>query len=313
MENNSYDKEILLDTLMLDAGSIGVNTTNPDQYYIQCKMWWRKWKPTFKAWFDTLDIDYHPEWNLDYHEASHDFTDQVGTNDTITKNKEIMDDDTTGSLTSKTTVDNDTTSSLTGREITDTDTTETGAKTEVIDDDATSTSSETKNVTGSSNTSTTHDVSAFDSEWVTDPVTGNLVPQYQPEWRENEHKTYTEATTDGITGSTTDDRTTTTNETKSGTVDTTVNKTESTTGTDDTQTDVTQSTAGTDDRTTTFDGNVDNDTTQKTDYTHDMFRNGNYGTTSTQDLLTQELKLRFFNTYEHIAQIFIKEMTCAVW
>lgn len=337
-----FDPETLLDTILMKGGQLTPLYTNIATFYRMNRSWWNRHKLTFQKWWDVIDDEYTPLWDRDgFEETTDQTTDDGGTtgtrtstevmDDDTTKNsttKEVIDDDTTGSLTSQTIIDNDTTGSLTGREVIDTDTTETSAKTEVMDDDTTSTSSDTKNVTGSSNTSTAHNVSAFDSEWVTDPVTGNLVPQYQPEWIENENKTYTEGTTDTVTGSSTDDRTTTTNENSSGTVDTTVSNTESTTGTSDTQTDVTQSTTGTDDRTTdttysetgtddrttTFNEQTAGTSENTRDYTHQHHSWGNWGiSTTAQKLLEQELRIRAFDIYEHMADFFLDELAVRVF
>lgn len=222
LDNETFDKRVLLDTIILDASTLGVNTTNPLQYYTQCRMWWNKWKDTFQAWFDVLDEEYEPLWNTDRFEESHDDTVDKGYVNVKTHDKEVMDDDTTSKV--NTTADSSMTSD------------------------------------GTANT--TNSVSAFDA---------------------------------GDTLQTHDASSTTTHDA------TTTHSTSETTGN------------ATDDRTTTSDGTSDEDNGNDRDYDHKLHAWGNIGVMSSQDLATQEIKLRFFNTYEHIAAIFIKEMTCAVW
>lgn len=217
-----FDKDILLDTIMLDAGQLGINTTNPLQYYRQCDMWWKKWQNTFQKWWEVQEKEYEPLWNTDRYEESHDDIVDTGTDNLTTYNQEIMDDDTTSSLSGE--------------------------------------------ASGSSLDSTsgtvTNSVSAFDAG-------NNLV------------------THDSQSSNSQSEGTTNSNSSSTGT--------------------------GTDDRTTTNNGTQDRDTTNDRDLDHSLHAWGNIGVMSSQDLYTQELKVRFINLYEHAAAIFIKEMTCAVW
>jgi hypothetical protein len=93
-----------------------------------------------------------------------------------------------------------------------------------------------------------------------------------------------------------------------------------TTGTDDrtTVTDVTRSGSGTDDRTTTTNmnesGTGTNDSNNDRDFDRSYHSWGNWGISQTsQKLLESELKVQYINTYNHIADIFLDEMTVKVY
>lgn len=93
-----------------------------------------------------------------------------------------------------------------------------------------------------------------------------------------------------------------------------------TTGTDDrtTVTDVTRNGTGTDDRTTTTNmnesGTGTNDSNNDRDFDRSYHSWGNWGISQTsQKLLESELKVQYINTYNHIADIFLDEMTVKVY
>lgn len=180
----------------------------------------------------------------------------------------------------RTVVDRDTTDTETTREVVDEDTTysKSGTSKEIIDDDTTGSSHTTNSST------TTNTVSAFDST------------EYQPH-----DKSVTSGSTD-VTTSGTDDRTTTTTWSENGS------------GTDDITTTGSKNGAGTEDITTNKTGSVDTDTTGDKDFDRDYHSWGNWGISQTsQKLLKSELEVRYWNVYEHMADIFLDEMTLGVY
>lgn len=199
--------------------------------------------------------------------------------------EEVHEDTTdTGTLDTATTgnqvVDRDTTGAKQTHEVMDDDTTysKSGSGKEIIDDDTTGSSNTTNSST------TTNEVSAFDSN------------TYQP------HDTSTTSGRSDTTTSGTDDRTTTTTTNESGT------------GTDDRTTDGTESTTGTEDVTTNTTGTVDTDTTNDKDFDREYHSWGNWGISQTsQKLLKSEYEVRYFNLYEHMADIFVDEMCIGVF
>lgn len=178
---------------------------------------------------------------------------------------------------------NDTVTSHTEVMDDDTSYSKTGAETEVMDDDTTyQKSGDSKEIIDDDTTNhsfTENKVSAFDSS------------------------SYSPHDTSEVDGSGTDDRTTTTewSEEGSGTDDKTTTKNWSESGT------------GTDDRTTTFNGTVDNDTTGDRDFDRASHQWGNIGVTTTQKMFEDELKIRYFNIYEHMSDIFLDEMAVRVF
>ena len=180
----------------------------------------------------------------------------------------------------RTVVDRDTTDTETTREVVDEDTTysKSGTSQEVIDDDTTGSSHTTNSST------TTNTVSAFDSS------------EYQPH-----DESVTSGSTD-VTTSGTDDRTTDTTWSENGS------------GTDDITTTGSKNGAGTEDITTNKTGSVDTDTTGDKDFDRDYHSWGNWGISQTsQKLLKSELEVRYWNVYEHMADIFLDEMTLGVY
>ena len=183
----------------------------------------------------------------------------------------------------------------TGREVIDRDTTATKASTEVMDDDTTH-SETTQNIEQlSGKDKTTHD-SDKDTDTTT-TVSAYNSNTYQPDNHvhtdetlnsENTETTYGKKTQDDGTasGSGTDDRTTTFNESDTGTEDVTTNTT----------------------------GSVDTDTTNDRDFDRSYHSWGNWGISQTsQKLLMSELETRYWNVYQHMADIFLDEMTVGVF
>lgn len=180
----------------------------------------------------------------------------------------------------RTVVDRDTTDTETTREVVDEDTTysKSGTSKEIIDDDTTGSSHTTNSST------TTNTVSAFDAS------------TYQPH-----DQSSTSGNTD-VTTSGTDDRTTTTTWSENGS------------GTDDITTTGSKNGAGTEDITTNKTGSVDTDTTGDKDFDREYHSWGNWGISQTsQKLLKSELEVRYWNVYEHMADIFLDEMTLGVY
>ncbi|MBO7731442.1 MAG: hypothetical protein J6S67_02790, partial [Methanobrevibacter sp.] len=72
--------------------------------------------------------------------------------------------------------------------------------------------------------------------------------------------------------------------------------------------------SGTDDRTTDFDGNIDNDTTNDRDFDREYHSWGNWGISMTaQKLLESELEVQKFNIYQHMADVFCKDLLLTVF
>lgn len=272
---STFDSEALLAAIMIKGGQMEPLFADPRFFYNMNNMWWRKWIPTFKYWWTASEKEYEPLWDREGFEEINDHTEESGTLDSATTGIEVIDTDTTGSEVTDT--DN------TVREVTDEDTVGSITGTEVVDDDTTYSKS------GQSSSTTTNQVSAYDSS------------TYQP------HDTSNTSGTSSESGSSTDDKTTSTTESTTGALDKTVN----TTGT----LDSTINSTGTADTTRNTSGSIDTDTTGSKDSSHSLHSWGNWGISQTsQKLLYSEYEVRFkINPYELMSDIFLNEMAVRVF
>ena len=84
-------------------------------------------------------------------------------------------------------------------------------------------------------------------------------------------------------------------------------------GTDDKTVDYTEGTTGTSDTTTTTTGDESTEGSADRDYDFAHHEWGNIGVTTSQKMVTDELKLRYFDLYEHISDIFVDELCVRVF
>lgn len=171
-----------------------------------------------------------------------------------------------------------------------------GQDTEVVDDDTTSTS--TTNVVDqlSGKDITDHDykgtkdneneVSAFDSSnYSPHDQSHEVIESLKDETTlEYGKKDVTDTT---VTGSGTDDKTTTKNWSESG--------------------------SGSNDETTTVEGSSSTDKSNDREYTHTSHEWGNIGVTTSQSMLAEELRIQSWSIYQHMADLFCKELLIQVY
>ena len=308
-----FDSQVLLDTIMMKGGTLAPLYANAATFYRMNNAWWNRHKLTFQKWWEVIDDEYTPLWDRDGFEETIDKTTDDGSTTGNTTSTEVMDDDTSKKSTTKEVMDEDTTLSETGKETVDSTDKRTISNTEVIDDASTSktTTSSTADTATSNNSTTNNFVSAFDSGY---DAKGN--PIYQPHDCSKTVESGSSETTSSVNSNTTatDDRTTTTNGTDNLKTDSKKDTTKNTTGTDDRTTDTTYNETGTDDRTTTFNENTAGTSENTRDYTHQHHSWGNWGiTTTAQKLLEQELRIRAFDIYDHMADFFLDELCVRVY
>lgn len=308
-----FDPQVLLDTIMMKGGTLAPLYANAATFYRMNNAWWNRHKLTFQKWWEVIDDEYTPLWDRDGFEETIDKTIDDGSTTGNTTSTEVMDDDTSKQSTTKEVMDDDTTLSETGKETFDSTDKRTISNTEVIDDNSTSntTTSSTADTATSNNSTTNNFVSAFDSGY---DAKGN--PIYQPHDCSKTVESGSSETTSSVNSNTTatDDRTTTTNGTDNLKTDSKKDTTKNTTGTDDRTTDTTYNETGTDDRTTTFNENTAGTSENTRDYTHQHHSWGNWGiTTTAQKLLEQELRIRAFDIYDHMADFFLDELCVRVY
>lgn len=308
-----FDPQVLLDTIMMKGGTLAPLYANAATFYRMNNAWWKRHKPTFQKWWEVIDDEYTPLWDRDGFEETTDQTNDDGSTSGTRTSTEVMDDDTSKHSTTKEVMDDDTTSSETGKEVVNATDKRTTSNTEVIDDSSTSktTTSSNENTTTSSNSNTNNYISAFDSGY---DANGN--PIYQP--HDYSHTVDSGSSNTESSGTSTvtakDDRTTTNNGTDTLKTDSTTDTTKSIKGTDDRTTDTTYNETGTDDRTTNFDEQTAGTSKNTRDYTHQHHSWGNWGiTTTAQKLLEQELRIRAFDIYDHMADFFLDELCVRVY
>lgn len=203
-----------------------------------------------------------------------------------TVHEDTTDEGTLDTATSdKEIIDRDTTDSKAIHEVMDDDTTfsKASASHEVVDEDTSGTLRAPGN-SGTNGSTTENQVSAYDSS------------SYSP----HDKSTTTTTRSEDTTG------------TRDVTTDGTLNENGS--GTDDRTTDTTVNGRGTEDVTTTKTGTIGTETTGDKDFDRDYHSWGNWGISQTsQKLLMSEYEVRYWNLYEHMADIFLDEMTIGVY
>ncbi len=63
------DKELFINSLLLDAGEFEVLYADPNFFKKAISVWGQKWYRTFEKWFEALNIDYEPLNNYDRNES----------------------------------------------------------------------------------------------------------------------------------------------------------------------------------------------------------------------------------------------------
>ena len=97
LDNETYDKQVLLASIINKAGQLEPLYTDPRYFHEMCGFWWKKWNRTFQKWFDVFDEEYNPLWDRNGYEEVHEDTVDVLDNDTTYSKsgtvKEVTDDD----------------------------------------------------------------------------------------------------------------------------------------------------------------------------------------------------------------------------
>lgn len=302
LDNENFNKETLLSTIVMTGGRFEPLYANPEYFRMMSGQWWNKWERSFQKWFDALDIEYAPLENYDRMEQWHDDTTDGESSST--------------EYGSTTTLDHDGSSSKSGSDktvVSDSNSTqESGTTKTVTDNDGTDTESGTTRVqteddsklrapgsTGSNGSTTTNSVSAYDSSSY-QPHDQSATTQNKSEDTERD---IDQTTTHGLKHTTTDDTTET------------ITHGKKVTGTDDSTTTRTYSESGTDnaDDETNVEGTSATDRSYDRDFDHEGRVHGNIGVTTSQQMLQSELDLQLWNVYQHMADIFCKELLITVY
>lgn len=309
------DTSILIDTILLRGGDFEVMYPEPSFLEFSIGAWSRKWSPTFNRWVSALSIEYNPLENYDRNEEWEDTNTGTQTvNDTGTQTTTNTGTETTTNTGTETTTNTGTeTTTNTGTQTTTNTgtetTTNTGTQTSVASgSEATvKTGSEKEQADGGSTTE--NQTSAYDSSTYS-PKDKSIFDTDQ-----SNERTYNDVTdthtlndltnerTDDLTAERTDDLTAerTDNLTAERTDNLTAERTDNLTAerTDNLtaeRTDDLQS-QRTDDLTAHHEGRV----------------HGNIGVTTSQQMLTAELDLGYWNIYNKITDLFLTEFVIPIY
>ena len=111
MENERFDKDVLLNTIIVRGAQFEPLYSNPEFFLQMSDSWWMAHRRTFEKWFDAFDIVYAPLENYDRHEErtnalnkSENTTSSQkevldGTSNTTTSNTQVVDSGTTNTQT----------------------------------------------------------------------------------------------------------------------------------------------------------------------------------------------------------------------
>lgn len=259
-EELDYDKEVLLAAIMRKGGTFEPLYTDPEYFYWDCSMWWKKWRRNFTKQAEALMIDYKPLENYRRNEVEHSDTVEAGQLAQATHNQEVMDDDTSRTYSSQEVMDDDTTSNkqldhtysdeadgrTTGSEVVDAETT--GTKNSTTEDNLATTKSISGSETVDNDTTKNGTTSEIETKQNNGSYTTNLSvagfnsASLEPKSGESNTHNDTDTTTKSGTSS------------ETGTDDTTTTRTQSETGSDDRDIKYSETTGGTEDRNTTTQG-----------------------------------------------------------
>lgn len=84
------DKDLFINSLLLDAGEFEVLYADPDFFKNAVSIWGRKWYRTFQKWYEALSVSYDPLNNYDRTETWTTDTDSAS-NSTSTANRSSYD------------------------------------------------------------------------------------------------------------------------------------------------------------------------------------------------------------------------------
>lgn len=96
---DGIDKDLFVNTLLMDAGEFEVLYDDPDFFKNMVTLWGKKWERTFEKWYKAVYFDYDPLYNYDRHEEWITETDSSSRSDS-TANRSSYDSATLQPYTS---------------------------------------------------------------------------------------------------------------------------------------------------------------------------------------------------------------------
>lgn len=328
----SFNPDVLLETIMLKGGELGVLFNNIATFYKMNRAWWRKWEGVFYKWWIVTDKEYEPLWDRNGYEQAHNDSKYKGT--LANKSNESKSEKGISSISNEENTENINSYEKSHKAIGD----DKEHSKEKIDRDIEETNKGTKtteikgpnnkgaydNTQTYGNTVIQNRVSAFDSntpvvhdeQTVKDGVASyNDTPAKDSASKhvDREYGSITEekyASNDPYKTTIKDNKNEITNDSnrKNHLVEAETGGDSSKGGTKNNQHNKTNNSYVLENENEQYHEN-------NRDYDHAMHQWGNWGViTTSQNLLMQEFEIRFkTNPYELMSTIYIKEMTDGVW
>lgn len=302
------DEEVLIDAIVYKASDFEMMHINPPFVRYSIGAWSEKWLPTWEKWYAVLNMEYNPIHNYDRTEEGYDThtgtqgrsgseyvktdntgTQSIGNTGTQTNvaahsgNKANTGTSTTANTGTQNTAENATSNAL-----------ETPGKSTVTDHE---------NITSGGQT-TTNSVTAFNSsDWSNHDK--SVVTNDIGHTRDSIQESGSSTTAGSSQGNTL--RTDNLNETRTDNLNELTTDTDTATRTDN------LTSSRTDDLSEIKNGQTTDTRLDNLRDDHYLRAYGNIGVTSTQQMIDQELKLREFNLYEKISDMFIQEFCIMIY
>lgn len=347
-----FEPQVLLDTIIDKYGEMATVYSNIATLYRRNLSWWNRWRLTFQKWWEVVDDEYNPLHDKDYFEYLDDQIKDNGSSNTRNKQYDSSKGQSTKESTNNDTIHNsahdqelsadsrfnynngtsDNTNSkeshgnntefdasvgynnnvrvpninvLHKSEVDKVDSNSTNYKSAYDDNTAIHDDNQNANDGFATTGWTTHDKNnthVRNEQEINDTTTGN-------EQTEDKKKEKSQNTIDTIVGEYGEDNTKTSSKTNEGGSS---NKTEnhvSSSVADNTYGEINKQ-----DNVSNMEGTSSNVTENVRSAQQVKHTVGNAGIyTTSQKLMEQELRIRFFNLYEHMADIFADEMLVRVW
>lgn len=270
LDNESYDKDVLLATIVQTGGQFEPLYSDPDYFRLHCGYWWNKWKRTFQKWFDAFDLEYNPLENYDRQEQWHEDTTDTGSESTEHSQTTKVDDDSSYAKQGADQIKEE----------------GTGAYSKSGSDDEQLSGKDQVDHDYNKDIDTENSVSAYDSS------------SYSPH-----DKTHTDDVLNTENTDTTYGRKSDRDYSESGESE------------DSKETNRSWSESGTaaDDSTTDVEGTSATDRSNDRDFDHSGRVHGNIGVTTSQQMLQSELEVQAWSIYQHMADLFCKELLITVY
>lgn len=270
LDNESYDKDVLLATIVQTGGQFEPLYSDPDYFRLHCGYWWNKWKRTFQKWFDAFDIEYNPLENYDRQEQWHEDTTDTGSESTEHSQTTKVDDDSSYAKQGADQIKEE----------------GTGAYSKSGTDDEQLSGKDQVDHDYNKDIDTENSVSAYDSS------------SYSPHDKSHTDDVLNTENTDTTYGRKSDR-----------------DYSESGESEDNKETNRSWSESGkaADDSTTDVEGASATDRSNDRDFDHSGRVHGNIGVTTSQQMLQSELEVQAWSIYQHIADLFCKELLITVY